>query len=269
MLLMPKRIEKNLTARDDMLEGEQLQKNNKYFIPQSDYDAVLFSNINNSRIKLKPMYFELGFSPSPAIWARVAVLRRLVSVLQHLPANYGLLIWDVYRTRAVQGQLFEWMRIEIKKRSPLLSDTENYNETLKYMSAPSSIGDDYCPPHLSGGAIDLTFFDINSGLELDMGTAFDDCSNLANRDFFNDKQELTESEIALKNRRHLLKNAMEKAGFTSYLHEWWHFDIGTVFWAKQLGLKPIFGPLFGDDEWPNTSDGLNLSLRHGNKFLST
>ena len=42
---------------------------------------------------------------------------------------------------------------------------------------------------------------------------------------------------------------MEKAGFTSYLYEWWHFDIGDVFWSRELKLNPVFGPLFGDEEW--------------------
>ena len=230
------------------------EENNKDNIAITDYDhgVVSFCNLNNPRIKIKPMYFELGFSSDAAIWGRVAVLRRLLIVLSLLPENYGLIVWDVYRTRAVQGRLFEWMRSEIKKRSPLLSDAENYNETLKYMSSPSKIGDDYCPPHLSGGAIDLTFFDVNSGLELDMGTVFDDCTNRASRDFFDEQQNLSESEIIIKKRRNLLRNSMEKVGFTSYLHEWWHFDIGDVFWGKELGLKPVFGPLFGNEEWPNS-----------------
>ena len=228
------------------------EENNRYNIPISDHDVVSFCNLNNPRIKIKPMYFELGFSKESVIWGRFAVLRRLRNVLKLIPENYGFIVWDVYRTREVQGRLFEWMRNEIKKRSPLLSDTENYNETLKYMSAPSKVGDDYCPPHLSGGAIDLTFFDINSGLELDMGTVFDDCTNRASRDFFNEKQNLSDADTLIKTRRNLLRDSMEAVGFTSYLHEWWHFDIGNVFWGKELALKPVFGPLFGNAEVPNT-----------------
>ena len=209
-----------------------------------------FNEIKNTRIKIRPMYFELGFSPYPAIFGRVAVFRRLLIILSLIPENYGLLVWDVYRPREVQGSLFEWMSNEIKKKKPLLSHNENYNETLKYMSAPSKVGDKYCPPHLSGGAIDLTFFDTDSGLELDMGTLFDDCTDAAGRDFFNKKEDLSESEIIIKQRRNLLRNSMEKVGFTSYLHEWWHFDIGDTFWGRELELDPIFGPLFGDEEWP-------------------
>ena len=43
---------------------------------------------------------------------------------------------------------------------------------------------------------------------------------------------------------------MEKAGFSSYQHEWWHFDIGNIFWSKQVNCPAVFGPLFGDEEFP-------------------
>ena len=228
-----------------------MEEINEYGITVNDHQVVLFNNIKNTRIKIKPMYFDLGFSPSSAIFGRVSVYRRLLIVLSILPENYGLIVWDVYRPREVQGRLFEWMSNEIKKNQPLLSNSENHNETLKYMSAPSKIGDKYCPPHLSGGAIDLTIFDVNSGLELDMGTIFDDCTEVAGRDFFDKKEDLSESEMVIKQRRGLLRNSMEQVGFTSYVHEWWHFDIGNSFWGRELGLDPVFGPLFGDEEWPN------------------
>ena len=232
--------------------GEKIMEEiKKHGITINDHQVVSFNNIKNTRIKIKPMYFDLGFSSSSAIFGRVAVYRRLLIVLSILPENYGIVVWDVYRPREVQGRLFEWMSNEIKKNKPFLSDVENYNETLKYMSAPSKRGDKYCTPHLSGGAIDLTFFDVGSGLELDMGTIFDDCTEVAGRDFFSKKEGLSESEIIIKHRRNLLRNSMEHVGFTSYVHEWWHFDIGDIFWGRELELEPVFGPLFGNEEWPN------------------
>lgn len=216
----------------------------------NDYDPILFSNEINKRIKTKPMYFELKFSSIKEIYGRTIVLRLLEQALEYVPNNYGFLIWDVYRSRAVQARLFDWMSNEIKQKNPDLTDSENYNETCKYMSPPSKIGDFYCPPHLSGGAIDLTLFEINRDAELDMGTVFDDCTEKAGRDYFNLKQNLSCEEIAIKDRRNILRNAMEKVGFTSYEFEWWHFDIGDVFWSRVHGCSPLFGPLFGDLEWP-------------------
>ena len=43
---------------------------------------------------------------------------------------------------------------------------------------------------------------------------------------------------------------MEACGFTSYEYEWWHFDFGNVFWSCEVKRPVIFGPLFGDEEWP-------------------
>ncbi len=42
---------------------------------------------------------------------------------------------------------------------------------------------------------------------------------------------------------------MESAGFARYQYEWWHFDIGDIFWSRVTGKKALFGPLYGDNEW--------------------
>ncbi|MFJ1269712.1 M15 family metallopeptidase [Legionella lytica] len=217
----------------------------------NDYAPIKLTNQTHPRIRVYPQYYKLGFSGVPHVYGRRAVLLRLLNVLELLPAEYGLLIWDVYRPREVQGALFTWMRNEIRKKNPQLSDEENYAETKKYMSPSSQRGDSYCPPHLSGGAIDLTLYDVATGIELEMGTAFDDCSEKADRDYFNQQINLSAAEVSIKKQRNLLRGLMEKAGFTSYQHEWWHFDLGTIFWSKETGNAPLFGPLFGDEEWPS------------------
>lgn len=219
----------------------------------SDFEAVHFQNDKHARIKIEPMYHKLGFSSYPQIFGRKVVLTKLIEALEFLPEHYGFLIWDIYRPREVQRRLFNWMRGEIRSKYPHLSDEENYTETQKYMSAPSKIGDDYCPPHLSGGAIDLTLFDMTSDNELDMGTIFDDCTEMAHSDHFEIKINLSPEEIKIKELRALLRTVMEKVGFTAYKYEWWHFDIGNVFWSRSVQKEAAFGPLFGDNEWPSES----------------
>lgn len=216
-----------------------------------DLEAVQFQNDKHSRIKIDPMYFKLGFSPFSQIFGRKIVLTKLIEALDFIPEQYGFLIWDVYRPREVQGKLFNWMRGEIRSKYPHLTDEENFTQTKKYMSAPSKIGDDYCPPHLSGGAIDLTLYDITSGSELEMGTTFDDCTDKAHSDHFDIKMNLLPEEIKIKESRNLLRIAMENVGFTAYQYEWWHFDIGNIFWSRIVQKPAVFGPLFGDHEWPN------------------
>jgi D-alanyl-D-alanine dipeptidase len=216
----------------------------------ADFDVARFSDQIHPRIKIRPMYFELGFSSSPHVFGRQAVVNRLLKALDSLSSDYGFVVWDVYRPRAVQEILFNWMREEIRKKSPQLNDQENFDEARKYMSPPSKVGDDYCPPHLSGGAIDLTLYEISNEKELEMGTPFDDCTERAHSDYFEMKTELSLDEEKIRNRRNLLRNIMEKVGFVSYQYEWWHFDIGDIFWSRKTGVPAVFGPLFGDQEWP-------------------
>lgn len=196
------------------------------------------------------MYYELGFSNTPTIYGRQAILDRLLHALSFIPSHYGFVIWDIYRPREVQRRLFEWMRDEIRKNHPTLSDDENYVEAKKYMSPPSVVGEDYCPPHLSGGAVDLTLFECGNDHEVDMGTKFDDCTEKAHRDYFENARILSPNEESIRVNRNTLRNAMESVGFTTYKYEWWHYDFGNRFWENATGQKAIFGPLFGDFEWP-------------------
>jgi len=72
-------------------------------------------------------------------------------------------------------------------------------------------------PHCRGVAIDLTLIDKN-GKELDMGTDFDNFTNLA----FHECKEI--SKEAQLNRQTLF-NIMQKAGWDFYSKEWWHYQL--------------------------------------------
>ncbi|KTD08076.1 M15 family metallopeptidase [Legionella jamestowniensis] len=222
----------------------------KKFAPE-DYEVVEFTNHIHPRIKVQPRYFNQGFCASALMVGRRAVLDGLLEALKRVPQTYGFLIWDVYRPREVQRKLFDWMSEKIRKQYPDLSEEDHYREVLKYVALPAEAGDEYCSPHLSGGAIDLTFYDLKTGQELNMGTPFDDCSERAHSGYFNLKSFLSTEETQIKQRRDFLRTAMESAGFTAYHYEWWHFDVGNMFWANVTGQAAVFGPLFGDDEWPS------------------
>ena len=77
--------------------------------------------------------------------------------------------------------------------------------------------------HSFGFAIDLSLQDEN-GQELDMGTAFDELSALAEprrEEEFLASGALSQNQV--RNRK-LLRSIMQDAGFFSIPHEWWHFD---------------------------------------------
>lgn len=218
------------------------------FSPQ-DHEPILFHNELNDRIQISPKYFEMGLSPYPLMVGRKAVLNRLLLALNFLPSQYGFLILDVYRPRSVQAKIFEWMRNEISKRSPDLSADALYQETKKFASPPSKIGESRVPPHLSGGAIDLTLYDMKTKQELDMGTPFDDCTEKANHNYYQNKSNLTDTEIKIHHNRMALLSAMQEVGFTPHDVEWWHYDLGDCLWSNKINLPAVFGPLFGDLEW--------------------
>ena len=72
-------------------------------------------------------------------------------------------------------------------------------------------------PHCRGVAIDLTLVDKNNK-ELEMGSDFDEFSELA----FHDFAEI--SDEAKANRKKLLQ-IMTDAGFDFYSKEWWHYQL--------------------------------------------
>jgi len=77
--------------------------------------------------------------------------------------------------------------------------------------------------HSYGFAIDLTLV-TNKGFILDMGTPFDDLTDLAQPEKeaeFLRLGKLTKDQVA--NRR-ILRSVMESAGFIQLPHEWWHYD---------------------------------------------
>lgn len=215
-----------------------------------NFKPIELSAFNHPRILVVPKYFQLGLSTSSKIYARQLVYDRLLSALKLLPHNLGFLVWDSYRPRIVQKKLFNWMKQQIIQRFPNLNAESIIEETKKYASLPSKVGEKYCPPHLSGGAIDLTLFNLENRQILNMGTDFDDCTELAHLNYYQQKATLDKTEQEIANNRRILSNVMTSVGFTTYHYEWWHYDLGDILWSKATKQPAIFGPLFGDLEWP-------------------
>lgn len=180
----------------------------------------------------------------PESYARETVYQKLYVAFKLLPPGYRFVILDSWRPLKVQRALFDYLKNELKKMYPSLSEEEITNKTLTYVALPSK--DATKPsPHNTGGSVDLTIADEN-GLLLNMGTDFDDTTLKAGTTYFEDQLakgiKLNPKEIeALKNRR-LLFHIMTSVGFTNYLDEWWHFDYGNQNWAWVSGNEhAIYG----------------------------
>ncbi len=79
------------------------------------------------------------------------------------------------------------------------------------------------PPHVTGGAVDLTLSHL--GVPLALGTQFDSFTKLANLHFFEVEDGL------IRRLRRSLAAAMSNAGFVPYPPEWWHWSYGDDVWA--------------------------------------
>jgi D-alanyl-D-alanine dipeptidase len=195
------------------------------------------------RILVSPQYY-LRRIPGAGddCLAREGTARRLAQAAEGLPGDLCLLVWDAWRSKEVQTQLFEEYRAILRKELPALSEAELDEKTIAFVSRPST--EPSAPsPHNTGGAVDLTLADA-SGAPFPMGTEFDEFTPRAVTCYYEERATSMEEQTFAKNRR-LLLDVMQKADFANYLGEWWHFDHGDQWWALATQQeKAFYGPAF-------------------------
>lgn len=169
----------------------------------------------------------------PGAYLDCYVRESLISMLKKaealLPDGLKLKIYDGYRPICIQQRLWNHYRQDIVNKYSDLSDEEIDFKTSFFVSKPSY---DVTKPslHSTGGAVDLTII-TDTGYELNMGTLFDDFTDRAWTDHFENYGQADE----VKRNRRLLYYAMISAGFTNLPSEWWHYDYGDKFWSYFTG----------------------------------
>jgi len=148
------------------------------------------------------------YSPFDCAWLHVeaaAALEAAVAWLARQAPGHTLLVLDALRPQQVQQQL--WDALAGTGLQMYLADP-----------ARGSI-------HSYGMALDVTILDPQ-GRELDMGTGFDDMTDLSHpalEEGFMVAGKLSEAQV---DNRRLLRGALFGAGFVGISTEWWHFDCG-------------------------------------------
>lgn len=192
-------------------------------------------------VAVSPAYFRLGHTLDPRVRVRQGVAERLRRVQDGLPHGWQLLVWDGHRPRALQRVLYDDFRHRLAQRHPHWSAEAVQAELQRFVAPPEP--STTIAPHLTGGAVDLTLVDA-AGLELDLGTAFDD---------FSERAHTGSTDIPAPSRRHreVLVQAMQSQGFTNYPEEWWHWGYGDPLSAALRG-EPVacYGAV--DDEVPTS-----------------
>ena len=193
-------------------------------------------NLSDYNFVLEPKYFQQGLSNDPNLYLREGIANMLSEVQEVMDGN-KFKIWDAYRSRDVQNNIYQKYFVDLKSTHSEWDDKKLKLETGKFVSPPYDM--QRIPPHATGGSVDLTLVDKNGG-ELEMGTDFDYFGPEATWNYFdinlvNDK---------VKNNRALLRNTLLHAGFRKDEDEWWHFDYGNQIWALELNKKfAIYGEI--------------------------
>jgi D-alanyl-D-alanine dipeptidase len=217
----------------------------KIKIEECGEELIPLDDLKPRRIIIDPIYYK-GLPKKTKCYVREKVARLLCEASTMLPLGWKICIFDAWRPLKLQKLLYKKYRAKLKQKYPNISEKELNRRVVKYVSFPS-LDPTNPPPHLTGGAVDLTLVD-KTGKKLEMGTEFDTFSRKAHTRFYEVKLKkfgkLKSQELLwLKNRR-ILFHLLSSVGFTNYPREWWHFDYGDQFWADIKKTKAIYGIIF-------------------------
>ena len=139
----------------------------------------------------RPMYTEArAFLQRPAAEALVRANQKLRA------QGYGVLVFDGYRPWSVTKAF--WDATPADKKI-FVADPKKGSK------------------HNRGCAVDLSLFDLKTGLEVSMPGAYDEMTDRSSINYSGG----TEEQRRL---RDLLRSAMESEGFVVFEPEWWHYD---------------------------------------------
>lgn len=159
----------------------------------------------------------------PQILVRLGVEIRLRRAETALPEGFRLIVLDGWRTEAFQQELHSFY--------------SSRDSTLEggYVSDPSN--EVYVPPHMTGGAVDITLgWD---GVPLSLGSDFDEFSPRSAARALEEGVPV-EPDRSL---RRLLSDRLTSVGFCPYPKEWWHYSYGDQVWAFNLDQSALYGKI--------------------------
>lgn len=177
--------------------------------------------VEHRRVRTLANYWHGGWTNAiPATYLRADVARRLYTAADNLPDRWGLAIFDAWRPIELQQELYD-------------AAYDNPGIEPGFM-APVSHDPTTPPPHLTGGAVDLTLtFD---GTPVGPGTGFDDITDRAHA------AALEHTPGPAREVRRMLYWAMRRQHFVVFTREWWHFEYGTSRWAANRNKTARYGP---------------------------
>ena len=191
-------------------------------------------DLSGQPFELEAAYFNQGLSNDPALHARLQIVEKLIRIQTQLD-GHRFRIWDPWRSRVVQGNIYQKLWDELAAEHPDWGEERLRVEVGKFITAANN--PNRIPPHATGGAIDLTLVGPD-GKELDMGTKFDHFGPEAASMYY----EEAGRDTTIRDNRRLLREDMLSEDFRHDDDEWWHYDFGNQLWASAKGKSfAIYG----------------------------
>ena len=155
--------------------------------PRLQFD-LRYASTNN--FMSRPLYLNArALLQRPAAEALKMAHERLRAI------GYGLVILDAYRPWQVTREMWDEHPLD----RVYLADPLNGSR------------------HNRGCAVDVTLYELKSGLQVEMPSGYDEFTERAHPDY-------TGGSVDQRQLRDLLRSVMEAEGFSVYENEWWHFD---------------------------------------------
>jgi len=178
-------------------------------IPGLITELKYFSSDNFVGQPIESYYANRAILTSPAIMALAKVQKELGL------SGLGIKIYDAYRPQQSVDHFVRWSLDATathtkQKYYPNIAKSELFK--LGYIDKRSG--------HSRGSTVDLTLVYLQTGEELDMGSAFD----LFDLVSWPDAAAVTPAQRA---HRLLLSTIMQHQGFKPYPKEWWHFTLAN------------------------------------------
>lgn len=154
-----------------------------------------------------------GYSNNVLILTRQATAK-LKEVQKKLSKDgLGLKVYDAYRPQRAVNHFWNW--------ALMLNDTVMKAQYYPNVDKKDLFDEGYIAKqssHTRGSTVDVTLIDQKTGVELDMGSAYD---------YFGKESWVKYKGITKQQRRNRkkLQKAMMSNGFKNYAKEWWHFTL--------------------------------------------
>lgn len=159
---------------------------------------------------------------------RRVVCEKLVAAQKRLPDGYRFMLFEAFRPRARQIELWNGVMAQLKREHPNRDDEQYRLEAEKFVANPHGFGSG----HQAGAAVDISLADA-SGQEIFFGTQVQE---------FNEKTQTRNARLSPEEAhlRVVLKTALESEGVINYPDEWWHFSYGDRLWAEVTQRNAAF-----------------------------